>query len=58
MSSAMSYFWLEAESMVPKSTYEPARMVVVVEAAISDGLQARVSDWIVRSGCLYMVECN
>lgn len=30
-------------------------MVVIVEAEIPDEWQARVSDWIVRSGCLYMM---
>lgn len=51
----MIYLRLEPGSMVPKITYGPARMVVVVEEDVSDEWQARVSDWIVRSGCLYMM---
>jgi hypothetical protein len=29
--------------------------VLVIEDAVSDGWQALVSDWLVASGCLYMV---
>jgi hypothetical protein len=55
MASSMTYLWLKPDSTVPKFTYEPARMVVIVEAEISDEWQARISDWIVRAGCLYMM---
>lgn len=51
----MTYLRLEPGSMVPKITYGPSRMVVVVEEDVSDEWRARVSDWIVRSGCLYMM---
>jgi hypothetical protein len=55
MFSAVTYLRLEPGSMVPNITYGPARMVVVVEEDVSEEWQARVSDWIVRSGCLYMM---
>lgn len=32
-----------------------SRMVVVIEAEVSPGWQTLVSDWIARSGCLYMM---
>lgn len=40
----------------------PSRVVVIVEAEVSQQWQAETSDWLVRAGCLYMMawgrECS
>jgi len=40
----------------------PFRAVLVLEQAVADDWQSRVSEWLVKSGCLYMmawgVECS
>lgn len=33
----------------------PSRIVVIIEAEVDNIWRARVSDWLVRSGCLYMM---
>ncbi|MYN29642.1 DUF7684 family protein [Duganella levis] len=62
MSDAIIYLHLEPESSLPEIANEPTRMVVIVEAEVSPEWQSLVSDWIVRSGCLYMmawgIECS
>ena len=55
ISSVMTYLQLKPESTVPTLTYGPARMVIVLDAAVSEEWQAQVSEWIVRSGCLYVM---
>jgi hypothetical protein len=62
VSDAIIYLQLEPESTLPNMTNEPTRMVVIIEAKVSPVWQGMVSDWIVRSGCLYMmawgIECS
>jgi len=62
VSDALVYLQLEPESTLPEIANQPTRMVVIVEANVSPGWQGLVSDWIVRSGCLYMmawgIECS
>jgi hypothetical protein len=62
VSDAIIYLHLEPESSLPEIANEPTRMVVIVEAEVSPEWQSLVSDWIVRSGCLYMmawgIECS
>ena len=55
MSDAITYLRLEPESTLPEITNEPTRTVVIVAAKVSPEWQASVSDWLVRSGCLYMM---
>lgn len=62
VSEPIIYLHLEPESQLPPITNEPTRMVVIVEAEVSPEWQTLVSDWIVRSGCLYImvwgIECS
>jgi hypothetical protein len=51
----ITYLHLEPESTLPDINNEPTRMVVIVEVEVSPKWQSLVSDWIVRSGCLYMM---
>lgn len=37
------------------SHFAPFRALLIVEAPVSDSWQAAVSDWLVQSGCLYML---
>lgn len=39
----------------PIDALKPFKAVVVLDQAVSDDWQGRVSDWLVRSGCLYMM---
>jgi hypothetical protein len=55
MPDSIIYLHLEPESVLPEIVKEPTRMIVVVEAEVSPDWQALVSDWIVHSGCLYMM---
>jgi hypothetical protein len=55
VSDEITYLRLEPESTLPEITIEPTRMVVIVVAEVSPEWQSLVSDWIVRSGCLYMM---
>jgi hypothetical protein len=51
-----TYIHLKPESALPEiDLVAPFRMVVISEAAVSPAWQNIVSDWIVRSGCLYMI---
>jgi hypothetical protein len=55
VSSTSVYLHLEPGSTLPDITNEPTRVVVIVEAEVSPEWQRLVSDWIVRSGGLYMM---
>lgn len=55
MADAIIYLHLAPESALPEIADEPTRMVVVIDAHVSPAWQGLVSDWIVRSGCLYMM---
>ena len=62
MSEPVAYLHLKPGGDLPEQAVsEPVRMVVVVEAQVSPEWQSAVSNWIVRSSCLYMmawgVEC-
>jgi hypothetical protein len=62
VSDAIIYLHLEPESTLPDMHNEPTRTVVIIEANVSPVWQEMVSNWIVRSGCLYMmawgIECS
>jgi len=50
------YLHLEPGSSPPDvSALTPFRAVVIVDAEVSAEWQSLVSDWLVRSGCLYMM---
>lgn len=51
----VEYVHLPAGSALPTTSYEPRRVIVIVEQEVSDDWQNAVSDWIVESGCLYMM---
>jgi len=53
--STTTYIHLAPDSIPPALTAVPSKFVVVVEAEVSGEWQQRVSDWIVASGCLYMM---
>lgn len=56
MSPSVAYLHLKPEAALPEiSRAVPARMVVIAEAEVSAKWQSIVSDWIVASGCLYMM---
>ena len=56
MSTSVAYLQITEGGTLPESA-SPAsfRAVVVAEEAVSAEWQASVSEWLVRSGCLYMV---
>ena len=59
----MRYLQLQPESSLPDiSALSPFRSVVVVEETVTPEWQATVSEWLVKSGCLYMMawgkECS
>ena len=37
------------------TTSQPCRMIVIIEAPVSQDSQNKISDWIARSGCLVMM---
>ena len=52
----MTYIQLQPESALPDiSRLAPFRCVVVVEDVPTSDWQTKVSCWLVRSGCLYMM---
>jgi len=60
--SSVEYVHLPAGSALPALQNTPRRMVVLIEQDVEADWQAEVSDWIVNSGCLYMMawgrECS
>lgn len=62
MDGTVEYLWLQPGGTPPQRTGSPYRAIVVVEARVDANWQARVSDWLVRSGCRYMMawgtECS
>lgn len=56
------YIHLPPGSIPPEITPEPSKFVVVVEAEVSYPWQKLVSEWMLASGCLYMMawgrECS
>lgn len=45
----------EGEALPDLKSFAPYRAVVVLEAEYSDDWQNEVSEWLVHSGCLYMM---
>lgn len=62
MLSPITYIHIVPGSDPPAIVAGPSRFVVVIEAEVSYEWQKLVSDWIVASGCLYMMawgrECS
>ena len=62
MQTSVNYVHAAPESALPDIAARPSRMIVVLETAVSSAWQNLVSDWIVDSGCLYMmawgVDCS
>jgi hypothetical protein len=59
----VSYLHLPPDcGLPPIRSAEPFKAVLVLEQAVADDWQDRVSEWLVRSGCLYMmawgIECS
>ena len=62
-STVMKYIQLQPGSALPDiSDLSPFRSVVVIEESVTPEWRAQVSDWLVKSGCLYMMawgkECS
>ena len=62
-STVMKYIQLQPGSVLPDiSDLSPFRSVVVIEETVTPEWRAQVSDWLVKSGCLYMMawgkECS
>src|SRR5689334_494931 len=52
----MQYLQLKPESDLPNvSPLAPFRCVVIIEEIVTPEWQAKVSSWLVKSGCLYMM---
>ena len=63
ISTVMKYIQFQPGSALPDiSDLSPLRSVVVIEESVTPEWQAQVSDWLVKSGCLYMMawgkECS
>lgn len=62
MDGTVEYLWLPPGAKPPERACSPYRAIVAVEAAVEADWQAQVSDWLVRSGCRYMmawgIECS
>lgn len=58
----VEYVHLRAGADLPEFVAAPRRVVVIIEQTVSPEWQDTVSDWIVKSGCLYMmawgVDCS
>ncbi len=55
MSDITVYFHMSPETPCPEIIAMPSRFIVVIEADVSRAWRKLVSDWIVASGCLYMM---
>ncbi len=56
MSDPVAYVRIaEGESLPDISSHAPFRVVVVIDGPYSIEWQGKVSDWLVASGCLYMM---
>ena len=53
--NAVTYLHLPPSQTPPDLVLGPFRAVVIIEEPVDAEWQERVSDWLVRSGCLYMV---
>ena len=56
MSGSVSYLHLPADTTPPSiEEYRPFAALLVIEQPCARAWEAFVSDWLVRSGCLYMM---
>jgi len=56
MQMNFEYLHVKPESNLPElSRTEPFKAVLISESEVSPEWQAKVSEWLVRSGCLYMM---
>lgn len=52
----MEYLQLQNNEALPNINYlAPFKCVVIIEAVVSEVWQAKVSEWLVKSGCFYML---
>ena len=62
VSNPTTYIYLSPGSACPEIVQCRGRFIVVIEAEVSYAWQKLVSDWMVESGCLYMMawgrECS
>jgi hypothetical protein len=60
--SSAQYLWLPSGAAPPDLPIGPFRAVIVIEEPVEPDWRNRVSEWLVKSGCLYMVawghECS
>ena len=49
------YLYLSPIRPLPELHCEPYRAVVIIEIPVTADWRGRVSDWLVKSGCLYMM---
>jgi hypothetical protein len=59
----MQYLQLKPESTLPEiSSLKPFRCVIIIEETVTPEWQEQVSNWLVKSGCLWMMawgkECD
>lgn len=52
---SVEYIHLPSGAVLPKRNPEPNRTIVIVEQEVTEEWQNAVSQWIVESGCLYMM---
>jgi hypothetical protein len=56
MSESLLYLHLPPDGPLPDIAHpSPYRAVVIIEAQVGTEWQGKVSDWLVQSGCLYMM---
>jgi hypothetical protein len=56
MTDSPVYLHISPNGALPDVTYlSPFRAVVIIDSAVTSEWRAKVSDWLVRSGCLYMM---
>lgn len=56
MSQSVTYIHLQPETTPPDiPDLIPNQFIVIIEAEVSPEWRSIISDWIVQSGCLYMM---
>lgn len=53
--SGLTYLHLPAGKPLPSQQFQPFKAMVVIEQAVTGEWRNLVSDWLVQSGCLYML---
>ena len=51
----VEYIHLPSGSEPPDTTFEHRRVIIIIEQPVEDDWQHRLSEWVVASGCLYMM---